>query len=43
MLAVKSSIPSSIVSSPTDIEALSANIGVNDPTNFCVVYNPVEE
>jgi len=42
MLPVKSSIPSSIVSSPPDIEALSVNIGANDvtPTTFCVVYNP---
>jgi len=41
MLAVKSSIPSSIVSLPPDIEALTVNIETNDPTTFCVVYNPL--
>jgi len=40
MLAVKSCIPSSIVSSLRDIEALSVNIGANDPATFCLVYNP---
>jgi len=28
------------MSSPPDLEALSVNIGDNNPTTLCIVYNP---
>ena len=40
MLAVKNTIPSCIMTSPPDLEALSVNIGGNNPTAFCKVYTP---
>jgi len=35
MLAIKNTIPSSVISSPPDIEVLSVYVGGNDPTTFC--------
>jgi len=40
MLAIKNTIPSSVISSPPDIEVLSVYVEGNDPTTFCLVYNP---
>jgi len=38
MLAFKNTIPSCIMTSPPDLEALSVNVGGNNPKTFFIVY-----